>query len=114
MNAIKVETWVSGNGKDYVAEFLAIIPKKAREKLIWDFSFIEQYGVINAAKARILKKLKGFELFEVRDEYNKVAYRILGKFKNSKLILYHGFVKKKQETPSKEINLALNRAKEDY
>lgn len=112
MDQITIETWISGTGKDPVTDFLTKIPSDAREKIIWDFELIEKYGIINAIKAEKLKKLRAHNLYEIRERYQKIAYRILGKIIGSKLILYNGFIKKSNKTPNKEIGLAKQRASE--
>jgi phage-related protein len=113
VDKITIETWVSGNGKDYVADFLSEISPKANKKIRKIFEFIQANGRTNAIPSDILKKLKGCELYEIRCDWDKIAYRILGRFKGPKLILYHGFIKKQQNTPLRELNTTLNRAKED-
>ncbi len=53
-------------------------------------------------------------LFEIRIEYESNIYRIFCCFDEGYLVvLFNGFQKKSQKTPSKEIELA-NRIKKEY
>ena len=62
-----------------------------------------------------LKKLVNTDdIWEVRVQISGNIFRLLGFFENDSLVvLNHGFQKKTQKTPSKEINVA-ERRKKDY
>ncbi len=50
-------------------------------------------------------------LFEIRSTLpNKIA-RIIFMLHNNKIVLLHGFIKKTEETPERDLNLAKERAK---
>jgi len=57
----------------------------------------------------ILKKLEGTVIWEFRTEYGGNAYRLLSFWdekKRSLVVATHGFMKKTQKTPHKEISKA--------
>ncbi|WP_195372443.1 MULTISPECIES: type II toxin-antitoxin system RelE/ParE family toxin [Parabacteroides] len=84
-------------------DFLNHLPPKIKDKIIY-----------NIAKAKyvidpeIFKKLDDTDIWEFRTFYNKVKYRLLAFWdKDSDIdtlvIATHGFIKKTQKTPAKEI-----------
>lgn len=94
-------------------EFLQRITSKAREKII-----------SNARKAsytidpKLFKKLTGTDLWEFRTLYDGKQYRLLAfwdktKEVNTLVIASHGFIKKTDKTPAKEIERA-NKIMKEY
>lgn len=85
-------------------EFLECIESKAAEKLVYNIS---KSQAVN--DARLFKKLKNSNIWEFRAEYNSNEYRLFAfwdKKKNAYVICTHGFNKKSQKTPAKEIEKA--------
>ena len=81
--------------------------KKARLKVSRMFELLEQFGLEGAYPHA--KKLSGTSLWELRilgsDSIRIFYITITGKI----FLLLHGFKKKSQKTPSKEINSAKKR-----
>ena len=84
-------------------DFLNDLPTKIKDKIIY-----------NIAKAKfvidpeLFKKLDDTDIWEFRTFYNKVKYRLLAFWDkdngtNTLVIATHGFIKKTQKTPPKEI-----------
>ena len=95
-------------------EFLQRITSKAREKII-----------SNARKAsytidpKLFKKLTGTDLWEFRTLYDGKQYRLLAFWDKTKevdtlVIASHGFIKKTDKTPIKEIERASKIMKEYF
>ena len=95
-------------------EFLQRITSKAREKII-----------SNARKAsytidpKLFKKLTGTDLWEFRTSYDGKQYRLLAFWDKTKevdtlVIASHGFIKKTDKTPIKEIERASKIMKEYF
>ena len=96
MNALKVI--LSAEAHRFVIELSADV----REKIDENIRRVEK-GIIDRS---LFKKLKGTEIWELRTQYEGMAYRILAfgdKRQRSLVIATHGFVKKTQKTPQKEI-----------
>jgi phage-related protein len=53
----------------------------------------------------------GGVLFEVRTHLESRIARVLFAFKDGKIILLHGFIKKSQKTPKPDLDLAMERMK---
>lgn len=71
--------------------------------------------MFNVSKARynldpkLFKKLVGTDIWEFRTLYNGIQYRLLSFWDsdtNTYVITSHGFIKKTQKTPQKEIDRA--------
>lgn len=89
-------------------EFLENLPKKDKLKLISTILSIESKGLETAKKMKWIKKLDD-NLFEIRSTLGSNTQRgIYFHIENERYYLTHGFSKKTQKTPSKEITKAKN------
>ena len=89
-----------------VMDFLDSLPGKTAQKITWVLKLIED---INVVPEKYFKKLTPYDIWEVRIDFSGNTYRILSFiYKDSKLILTHGFMKKTQKTPKNEIEKALS------
>lgn len=95
-------------------EFLQKVELKTREKIVY-----------NIDKARftldpkLFKKLTGSDVWEFRTLYNGKQYRLLAFWDKTKdidtlVIATHGFIKKTDRTPTKEIDRAHEIMKEYF
>ena len=100
------------SGRIPVKEFLDGLAAKPSAKVVWTLNLIEARRVVDA---KYLKKLKGTTgIWEVRVASGGNIFRILAFFDGDDLIvLNHGFQKKTQKTPRRDIELA-ERRKADY
>jgi phage-related protein len=107
-----VNFYITEEGKTPVIEFLDSLSAKQAQKVTWVLQLIEELDVIPST---YLKKLVNTEdIWEVRVQVGNNIFRLLGFFDGDNLVvLNHGFQKKTQKTPSKEIKLAEQRRK-DY
>jgi phage-related protein len=107
-----VEFYVSGSGRCPVQEFIASLPRKSADRLLKVVDAVRQLDVV---PQQYLKKLTGTgDLWEIRAQHDRQAFRLLGFFENARLVvLVSGFVKKTEEVPVHEIALA-QRRRRDY
>jgi len=103
----KIELYENARGEKPLEEFFDSLDKKARVKIAHAFELLETFGL--AGGYPHVKKLIGTNLWE---------YRILGSDSirifyvsrtNKTFLILHGFKKKKQKTPTKEIKVAQER-----
>ena len=101
----RIEFFKTENGRCLVEEFLDSQPAKIAQKIIWVLKIIGEGEIISK---QFFKKISGSdEIWECRVEYGSKAYMILGFWDGKKkLVLNHGFQKKKQKTPGQEIERA--------
>lgn len=94
------------NGQSEIVNFIESLDKRDREKLLITIDKIEEYGIEVAKKMKWVKKLDK-EIFEIRSSFGNNIQRCLyfQKVDNIYLIT-HGFTKKTQKTPKKEIEHA--------
>ncbi len=106
----KVMTYESQSGDQPVEEFLSSLDKRARLKVARTFELLEKFGLEGAYPHA--KKLTGVSLWELRiigsDSIRIFYVTITGKV----FLLLHGFKKKTQKTPAREITIAQKRLTE--
>ncbi len=91
-------------------QFLRSLSLQQERKVKRVLIYIEKYGLTTAI--RHIKKLTGTPLWEIRilgQDNIRVLYAIEDQ---DAIIILHGFVKKTQKTPVKEIKIALQRLDE--
>ncbi len=82
-------------------EFLQSLPEKVQYKIAYNIGK-SMYRI----DKDLFKKLENSDIWEFRTLYNGVAYRLLAFWDTeieALVIATHGFIKKTQKTPSKEI-----------
>lgn len=87
--------------------FIESLPAFQARKVGRVLAYIKQYGLITAIHH--VKKLTGTPLWEIRilgQDNIRVLYAIKDQ---DAIIILHGFIKKAQKTPLKELGTALNR-----
>jgi phage-related protein len=93
-------------------EFLASLPNNVKNKITYNIRKVAG-GVIDS---ELFKKLENTDIWEFRTLFNGIAYRLLAFWdtENETLVIAtHGFIKKKQKTPKKEIAKA-ERIRKEY
>lgn len=106
---MKIVLWKGENGKYPFKEFMDELDPKTRKKILHVLELMEKYGY--KIGPEYMSKFKGSELYEIRVRFNKKWHRIFCKIKSSNCYLLHGFSKKSDKTPKREIYTAENRAK---
>lgn len=100
------------SGDSPIEEFLDSLTGKQAQKVAWVLQLIEEMDIVSV---QYFKKLVNTnDLWEVRVQAGNNIFRLLGFLDGNHLIvLNHGFQKKTQKTPKKEIQIAEAR-KKDY
>lgn len=91
-------------GRSPVEEFLDSLDEKTRARFGWS---MEQLRVRNVqARAPLVRQLEG-DLWELREESRTNIYRVIYFFyRRRRIIFLHGFQKKTQRTPRRELETA--------
>lgn len=103
----QVVYYLSPQGKNPIKEFLDSLGAKQQVKILRLFQLIAEYGL--SAVGSHLKKLSGTPFWEMRilgQDNLRIIYVVV--LKNTVLAL-HGFSKKSQKTPPKEISVVFSR-----
>lgn len=107
---MKVIYYTTSQGENPVEKFLDSLEKKDKVKIIRILRYMEIYGLITALPH--VKKLSGTPFWEIR-VLGKTNIRILYvTLQEECILLVRGFLKKKQKTPAKEIEIAVNRTQD--
>lgn len=102
--------YVDPGGIEPVLEFLQSLDLRAQARFEWS---IDQLRVRNTrAREPLVRHLEG-KIWELRRESSTNIYRLLYAFVPDRRILFlHGFQKKTQRTPRREIEIAQQRLEE--
>jgi len=90
-----------------IGKFLASLDKKTGPKVVRTIELLEEYGPkLGMPHSKRVRD----GIFELRIRGIQEV-RVFYIFQKDSVILLHGFIKKSQKTPKKELELALQRAK---
>lgn len=92
---------------DDVIEFITLLNKSSKARVVRTLELLKEFG--NNLRLPYSKAL-GKNLFELRIK-GKQEIRLFYTYYNSNAVILHGFVKKTQKTPQKEITIALKKLK---
>ncbi len=103
MEKPKFISYTRPNGRNEFEEFYNSLPTKDRNKLRATIDMIEKAGIQPAIQLEWVKKLNS-EIYEIQSKISSNIQRALYfHIKNNQYIITHGFTKKTQKTPIKEI-----------
>lgn len=113
MNNPNFKALVDINGRSEFEEFLNSLSDKDFAKTLYTIESIENEGILIAINMQWVKKLRD-DIFEIRIKQGSNIQRVLyfHKIENNYIII-HGFTKKTDKVPPKEIRKAL-KLKEKY
>ncbi len=101
-----LECYLDGRGKSPVEDFLQELPEREQAIVRARIDFLAKVG--NRAREPHSKSL-GKGLFELRVKSTRIFYCFRP---GGVIVLLHGFSKKSQKTPGRELELALRRMQE--
>lgn len=104
MGNFKVEFFTKPDGSSPAEDFLDTIDRKMSVKLYKEINLLRDYG--NEVREPYSKYLRD-GIYELRAQQGSDISRVLYFFYvGRKIILTHGFIKKTNKTPNREIELA--------
>jgi phage-related protein len=99
--------YIEDNGGNPIDDFLARLDARAKAKFDWAIAQLRVRNV--TAREPLVKHLQG-KVYELRVESQATIYRLLYFFAAGRRIVFlHGFQKKTQKTPAREIAMAVKR-----
>lgn len=109
---MEVKFYRTADGKCPVEDYLDELSSKQVEKVLWTLRVVR---TLHPVPAQYLQKMIGTnDLWEVRVALAGNIFRLLGFYdKAGMFVIAHGFTKKTQKTPPREIETA-ERRKHDY
>lgn len=106
----RVVYFISSSGENPVSRFIDSLSKQQQVKILRVLKYLEEYGL--QAIIPHVKKLTGTPFWEIRilgKDNIRIIYVV--EVENVALLL-HGFLKKMQKTPQKEIEICIKRYEE--
>ena len=104
---LEVELYRTAAGKEVVADFLDSLPSKDLAKVLRDIDLLAEYAP--DLHEPYTKHMDG-PIWELRSKFSSNIYRIFYFiWRDNRLVLLHGFTKKTQKTPPKELEIARKR-----
>lgn len=107
LNKWHIDYYQNINGKSPIFDFIESLETKNQAKIANTFDLLEHYG--SNLGAPHVKKLRSFNLWELRILGSKNIRIFYVALSNKKFLLLHAFIKKKRKTDQKEIKIALKR-----
>jgi len=109
-----VELYEKADGKTPVLDFILGLNPKQQAKIYREIDLLEKFGnELHYPHVDTIKGDKYKDLWELRIELASNIFRIFYFLpQNNNAVLLHGIVKKKQKTPKKELDVALDRRNE--
>jgi len=105
--AWEIEFYKDSNGKEPLTDFLSNLPIKTRARVVKLIDLLAEYGVL--LKEPYTRQIKS-KIRELRVKDNLGHIRVFYfTFTGRRFVLLHGFLKKTDKTPPKEIELAEKR-----
>lgn len=99
--------------KHYFDNFYHDLSYKVQQKILWTFRIIEDLNRVPETYLKHIENTGG--LYEIRIQVGSNIYRIFCFFDSDNLVIVgHGFQKKSQKTPNKEIEKAIKIKNEYY
>lgn len=113
--AWKLLQYKNASGEDMIDKFLDSLPPNHKAKVLWELDLLREYGP--SLRMPYVKGIQGEKykgIWELRIQQGRDISRIFYfLFVKDTFVLLHGFVKKDQKTPARELETAL-RHKEDF
>ncbi|KKS45083.1 hypothetical protein A3J20_01085 [Candidatus Gottesmanbacteria bacterium RIFCSPLOWO2_02_FULL_42_29] len=103
----KVVYYLLPSGENPVKTFLDSLQEIQKAKVFRIFNIYQQYGLLQIIPHT--RKLIGTPLWEIRIKGKDNIRIIYITHTEKSILILHGFIKKTQKTPIKELNIALSR-----
>ena len=106
-----IELYENDNGKAPILDYILDLTPKQQAKVYRIVNLLEKYG--HELRFPFVEKIKGRNydgLWELRIQFGSDIFRIFYfVYTKNVAVFLHGFTKKQQKTPKKELDLAYNR-----
>jgi len=104
---LKVRFYQEANGSEPVREWLKRLPVEERKSIGADIKTVQFRWPVGLPWVRSL----GAGLWEVRSNLANRTARVIFTIVSGEMLLLHGFIKKTQEAPASQLDLARKRAR---
>lgn len=108
----KIVLYKNSTGREIISDFIDSFSDKIIDQIRTDIRLLKEYGLSLLTTSKV-KKIRGFSnLYELRIKTIIYIRLLFTYYKPNFFVILHGFVKKTNKTPIKELKTAMNRKKE--
>lgn len=108
----KLVFYKTSSGREIITDFIDSFSNKIVYKIKSDIRLLEEHGLLLLSTSKVKKIVGQSNLYELRIK-SSVQIRLFFIYIVPNIILIiHGFIKKTNKTPDKEIQLSIKRKKE--
>jgi phage-related protein len=108
----KIILYRTQSGREIIVDFISSFSDDDINKIRTDIRLLKDFGLALMSASKVKKILVSENIYELRTKAS-LQIRLLFVFiKPNVFLILHGFVKKTNKTPIKEIKTAVNRKKE--
>jgi len=102
---MNIEFYKKDNKESPVTDFIFSLENRLKAKVIRTLETLEEFGNIQELRETLYTKSITGKLWEIKIDNIRLFYTI----KTGEIWILHGFIKKTDKTPIKEINIAKSR-----
>ena len=106
-NSLTIRYFCTETGREPVREWLRGLDRESKKIIGEDLKTVQLGWPLGMPVVRKLDR----DLWEVRSTLSSSISRVLFTIQDRTIVLLHGFIKKSQKTPKRDLDLALNRLK---
>ena len=108
----RVFFYKKASGREVVSEFIESFSNEAVIKIRTDVRLLKEFGLSLMSTGKVKKISSTSDLYELRIKALVQIRLFFTLIKPDILLIVHGFIKKTNKIPLKELELAINRKKE--
>lgn len=112
MNNFKVYLYETSSGRKVILEFIHSFPDVVITKIHNDLDLLKDYGLRLLSTPLVKKIYNKPPIYELRIRSTVEIRLLFSIYKPNVFFILHGFIKKTNKTPLKDLNLAIKRSKE--
>lgn len=112
MSKFELYFYKSSSNREIILEFIDSFAGRELTKIHENLDLLQIYGLSLLRTPYVKKIIKQPAIYELRIKSEREVRFLFCLGKSCKFIILHGFVKKTQKTPQKELKVALKRVKE--
>lgn len=108
----KIIFYKNAAGKEIIGEFIDSLSNNITDKIRFDIRLLKEYGLSLLSTSKVKKISGASSLYELRVKTSVQIRLFFVYISPDMFLILHGFIKKTNKTPFRELKVAINRKKE--
>lgn len=108
----RIILYKNAGGKEIIADFIDSFSFVTIDKIRSDIRLLKEYGLLLLSTSKVKKMAGVSHLYELRIKASVHIRLFFAYVPPDIFIILHGFIKKTNKTPLRELKIAINRKKE--